>query len=71
MGERQWLWKILETRRKILLILVGIAIEYIDVHIAANAPDASFRGELPVEQVKMGNVFAVARYPHIVGKQFG
>lgn len=45
---------------------VLIAVENTDVYLAVDASHASFGTELPVEQVHVGLVFAIASDPNII-----
>lgn len=45
---------------------VLIAVEDVDIHVAADASDVSVVAQLPVNQFDFGLVFSVAGYPYFV-----
>ena len=49
-----------------LVELVTVAVEHIDVYLATYAPDMPVGTQLPVYQLYVGLVFAIARYPYHV-----
>lgn len=63
-SQRTFLLKsILPTK---LVKLVFVAVEYVDVYLAAYAPHMAVGAKLPIDQFHVGLVFAVARYPYVV-----
>lgn len=57
------------TLLQIVAELAFRSVEHIDVDFAVNAPHASVRSELPMEQMDVGFEFTVAGNPHIVATQ--
>ena len=49
-----------------ILILVAIAVENVDINIAVDATHLTVRVQLPVSQLEVGLILAVAGYPYMV-----